>query len=232
MTGQAFLDVYLPPHLPEDDTTLPLIATSNMTPASTMTPASRKHKTEGEHEETPAKRLKSENEEKKYKPGFLIKFLHPEVRFNNDNLKDLAGYTKGPAPPTPVKPTSNPHITKMVCGCVRDGIKDRKKGKGKAKKLAGEPVFLVIQDKKDIAVDWTKEDPTAPPAVTSAHVADVSGLLIKEKKVLFFGGFTTKNKRHIKAQEAAAIHKAWIIQAHFKYREECTEFYEKGSLWE
>ena len=173
---------------------------------------------------------------KSYHVGYLVKLLHPELRFGNKGLKNLAGFTKGPPPSIPVKPTSNPELTKLHCGMAKDDTKNKmwsQKGSRAFKVLAGHPVYLVIHDRREtIPIDWTMENPTAPVTDLTFQITDSFGSRIKEENVLFLDGFITRKERHDKAQAAGSTHRAWKVQAHMDYKSQCQKFLKERVEWE
>lgn len=96
---------------------------------------------EGQYEEV-------EHEGNIYMVEHAIQYLHPAVRFDTMTT-NIQGLAVGPPPMKPVKPSSNPKITRIFVGIAKDAARPKRWAKSKSfKVVAGGPCYMVIHDKK------------------------------------------------------------------------------------
>ena len=176
-------------------------------------------------------------EDHSIKVGYTIKYLHPYARFRILG-NDLPNLTSEPPPTKPIKPTSNPQITREFAGITKDSAKHKvwraKKARpGFSKARAGTSAYITTSDKKtDDDTDWTTiED---PEGVTSQayFITDIMGSIINAGEVWLIEGLNDRYKRGTHAKDMANRHTLWKIQAHKLYKKQCQDSIKHRIQWE
>ncbi|MCJ1396637.1 hypothetical protein MMC18_009528 [Xylographa bjoerkii] len=162
----------------------------------------------------------------------LICLLPPHVRFLVMEHHDIEDLDVEIPPDKPVKPSSNPALTRLFCGFSRDSTPNKlwKKGKG-WKMVASMEVYLTIAMKTDTIQDWSLESPRTYKTF-ECTLNDSFGSRIAERHVLFNEGFSTLDNRKAVAGVLATQHRAWKIEAACRYKRLCEEWVQERWAWE